>query len=236
MIHQSPNKHSSDDDYGENKETAADSSKNETPGRQGDENSGGTRENYRVLWCLAVNLDCDYELLFDTFKIYGKIMRIKLRLDKNGNSFHAFIIFDSHDSARKAYDGHKDKSIGESKCTLKILRSENIEEDEYDYIPKERLKEELPTRTSPELIWFVASYKEGCHNMINGVDTIEGKIGWVPKGNIKKYGKSLLIKAGNRTQSSLLCKFKPPTNGNISKIEPHKSFNISRGVIYSQDL
>ena len=224
------------DDHGANKDTALDSSKTETPGHQGDKNSGGTRDNYKVLWCQSLKLDCDYEVLYDSFKGYGKILRIKLKLDRNGKSFHAFITFDSHASALKAYEGHKDKSVGESKCFLKIFRCDNIEEDEYDFIPKERLKEDLPTRNSPEKIWFVASYKQGCSNMIHAVENIEGKIGSVPKGNIKKYGRNILIKAGNKAQTTLLSRFKPSIDGNISKVEAHKSFNHSRGVIYSQDL
>ena len=223
------------DDLGETKDTELNSSKDATPGHQGDENTGGTRENYRVLWCRSLKLDCDYELLFDSFKGYGKILRIKLKLDKNGY-FHAFITFDNHASAFNAYEGHKDKNIGDSKCLPKILKCDNIEEDEYDFIPKECLEKEMPIRNSPEMVWFVASYKEGRNNLIHGVEYIERKIGRVSKGNIKRYGKDVLIKAGNKTQSTLLSKFKPSTDGNISKVEPHRSFNISRGVIYSQDL
>ena len=53
---------------------------------------------------------------------------------------------------------------------------------------------------------------------------------------LKKYGRSILIKAGNSTQAMLLSKFKTPEHGNINRVTPHKTFNTCRGIIFSEDL
>ena len=82
----------------------------------------------------------------------------------------------------------------------------------------------------------VASYKEGRENLIRGAEAIQKKVGNIPRGHLKRYGKALLIKAGNETQAALLSNFKPSTEGNIKSISPHKSFNTFKGIVYSKEL
>ena len=85
-------------------------------------------------------------------------------------------------------------------------------------------------------MWHVASYKEGKENLIRAADCIKSRMGNIPIGNIKRYGRDILIKAGSVTQASLLSHFSLPEDGIIDRISPHKTFNTKRAVIYSRDL
>ena len=82
----------------------------------------------------------------------------------------------------------------------------------------------------------MASYKEGRENFVSGSECISEIVGKIPKSNMKKYGKNILIKAQNEGQAMLLTFFHPPANGNISSMTPHKTFNTKRGVVYCKDL
>ena len=58
----------------------------------------------------------------------------------------------------------------------------------------------------------------------------------MPRGNVKSYGKNLLLKAGDRSQAMMLSKYKPQSEGDIKNITPHKYFNTIKGIIFSSDL
>ena len=212
---------------------SCDSSPHKLLKHQGEKTPDGNKGNYRVLWCTCLPLSTDYETLHDTFKECGKILRIKLKIDNNGNKYNGFITFDNHDSAMSAYNSHNGKNIGNSVFTLKIMKTDNLLDEEFDFIPKLTNNNSIiQSRPKPNKVWYIASYEKGKENMIRGVETLEKKVGGIPVGNIKRYGKNILVKAGNRTQATLLSNFCPTTNGNIAKVEEHRTFNINRGVIY----
>ena len=208
-----------------------------TPRRQGDKSTGGTNVNSRVLWCSSLSLDTDYDLLYSTFKRFGKVLRIKLSL-ASSDSLNGYITYNLHSEARAAFEDMNGKLVGSSAVKIKIISYENVQDGEYDFIPSRYFREDEPEleRPKPKLSWFVASYKPNRDNMIKGIESIEKKIGFVPEGHVKRYGRNILIKAGDSMQSHLLSHFRSSDSSNIDKVEAHKSFNISKGVIYSQDL
>ena len=72
--------------------------------------------------------------------------------------------------------------------------------------------------------------------MLKASEAIQKKVGNIPFENLKRYGKNILIKAGNATQATLLTHFKLSENGNVLTITPHKTFNTLKGVVFSRDL
>ena len=95
---------------------------------------------------------------------------------------------------------------------------------------------EKAPKNKPILTWHVATFKEGNNNMLKASKAIQKKVGNIPFKNLKRYGKNILIKAGNATQATLLTHFKPSENGNVLTITPHKTFNTLKGVVFSRDL
>ena len=212
------------------------SSKNKSPGHQGVNVSGGNNPNLRVLECAQIPYSFDYEMIYEKFKSFGEIQRIKLILTHNESAFYCYLTFSNSMEASSAfyYLRENDETFCK-KC--KISNVNNLDDDVFDFVPptfvplEERVERILPIPT-----WHVAFYKDGRENLIRGAETIQKKVGNIPRGNLKRYGKSLLIKAGNTTQAALLNNFKPAPDGNIKFISPHRSFNTLKGVIYSRDL
>ena len=121
------------------------------------------------------------------------------------------------------------------------MSHQNLIDEVCDFIPKYDLEsedetEEPQSRENPAPLWHVASYKEGKRNYYEAIECIEAKVGGIPEGNIKRYGKSILIKAESQSQACILKNYIPSSTGNIEKITVYKSFNTTVGVVYSKDL
>ena len=214
-----------------------DNSRNDSPGHQGVKSSGGTDKNLRVLFCSNVDLSLDYHCLYQVVKGYGEVERMKMALSKDKGSFNSYITYSTNTFASKACDSLKGHSINGSAIDTKLISRSNLLDDPFDYIPERCDNTNAKTaRETPLLVWHVATYKEGKENLIKAAECIQSRVGNIPDGNMKRYGRSVLIKAGNEVQRALLSKFKPPLEGNIQAISPHKSFNIHKAVIYSKDL
>ena len=65
---------------------------------------------------------------------------------------------------------------------------------------------------------------------------IKWKIGNIEDKNLKRYGKAILIEADDDTRASLLTNFKPPADSNIKSVTPHRTFNLTKGIVHSRDL
>ena len=220
-------------------DTAADQSSKISLGHQGVKNTGGNC-NDRVLLCTNLDKEVDYEILYETMKTYGTIQRMKMKIQTNPISYNAYITFIDHDCAKSAHDNINGKKIGNTCCHAKLISSNNIQDEECDFIPPPTWSVDmLPQKTyrnEPIPTWHIVTYKDGRENFIRARESIQKKIGNIPHDNLKKYGKGLLIKAGNETQAALLTNYKVSTESNIKKISPHRSFNTLKGVIYSRDL
>ena len=102
MIQTTPNIPPSVDDSSTNMAAALDSSKIKTPGHQGDENSGGVKVGYKVVFCSNMPISVDYELVYLLVKQYGKISRIRLILDNSKSSYNCYVVYENEKEARKA--------------------------------------------------------------------------------------------------------------------------------------
>lgn len=222
---------------GMNMDTGLAVGQNQTLRHQGVNKSGGFDSNNRVLYCTNVNLSLDYECLYSVVKQFGKVERIKLILEKDKQSFCAFIKFSSPLEASEAQQRLHGHILNDSVVSTKVFSVKNLNDEPFDFVPKAEEHGPVPcTRALPPPLWHVAIYKEGGKNLIKAADCIESKVGSIPIGNLKRYGKNLLIKAGNETQAVLLANFKPPESGNIESISSHRFFNTLKGVVYSKDL
>ena len=221
------------------KDSPTDHSLNNSLGHQGDKNTGGVNANHRVLLCTNVGLSTDYHELYEVVKTFGYVERIRMKVSPDKMSFNSYITFGCSSSANTACKSLKGFVLNGCKVSTKLFNVENINDDLYDFIPKaldpsvdtERVKRDPITLT-----WHIAAYKEGRENLIRASECLQRKIGNIPPENLKRYGRNILVKAGNDTQVMLLSNFKPPESGNIKSVTPHNSFNTLKGIIYSSDL
>ena len=213
-----------------------DGGQEEALGHQGVQGTGGIDFNLRVLYCTNMDLSLDYEGVHLIMKAFGNVERIKLRLTEISSSYDCYVTFQSNKSADKACKSLQGHTINNHIIKTSLFSVLNLLNDPHDFVPMKDPILKVIKRKSPSLVWHVAAYKEGKENLIRASDCIQNKVGQIPRGNMKKYGRNILIKAGNTTQAVLLTNFKPSDNGNIYSITPHKTFNTSRGVVYSQDL
>ena len=215
--------------------SSIDLSINKASGHQGAKVTGGN--DNRVLVCANLLTSIDYEEIFDELKVFGPIKRIKLKLTKS-KRFISYTTFLESADALSAYTALTDGKLNfQVKCSL--MNPKNLMDEENDFIPADSSTASAVSsieRENPIPIWHVAFYKPGRENMIRASEAIQRKVGNLCQGNLKRYGKALLIKAGNDTQGMLLSNFKPSEDGNIKSISPHSTFNNPKGIIFSKDL
>ena len=211
---------------------------NKALGHQGANNTGGTKVNLRVLRCTRLKLSTNYKTLYNIFKEFGQIERIKLILEHGGSSFEAFITFGDSESASKAQEGYAGSGAEESQWKTSLWNIKNVTENQSDYIPSYYMTNENTKvhRPKPTPYWYIASYKEGQENYIVGTRCLKSSFGFLTKENMKKYEKGILIKAKDPKDAALLSNFSPDEDDAISEINSHPTFNMVKGVVYSRDL
>ena len=206
-------------------------------GHQGGTQTGGIDLFAKVLWCDGLDLTHNFGKIFSLFKEYGPIIRIKAKVI-NKIVISAFITFVSPLSAKEALKDMQNRKEM-SKVSFSIISSKNLAEEESDYIPELFSATPIePTmkREEPIPMWHVVSYKVDNNNSLKGLFNLERCIGKIPEENFKKYGKGSLVKAKNNLQALMLQHFTPTEEDLISSVKPHNSFNLVRGVIYSEEL
>ena len=220
-----------------NKESSSDLSSNKTLGHQVVGTTGGINAELRVLLCTNVDLSLDYEGIYQVMKRFGTINRIKMKISGN-KSFDCYTTFDNSSSANLACKELRGHNLNGSILGTKLYNSKNLNNEDFDFVPKilDRSEAKSTERNPPIATWHVATYREGRDNFIRASESIQSKVGNIPHGNMKRYGKNILIKAGNLTQASMLSNFKPSTSGNIQSITPHRTFSTLKGVIFLKDL
>ena len=197
---------------------------------------GGVNENMRVVFCNNINIDINYIQLYNIMLKYGNIKRIKFKLSHDEKSFEGYIIFEDAASAKRAQEAIKGKQIPDIKDQGKLYDIRNVKEEIGDFIPKTNQVESNIDRKPKTPTWFIATYKEGHDNLVKARRSIENHAGTFSESSIKRYGRNVLLKAKDKTQSALLSRFKPESGSCIQFISPHKSFNTARGVVYSKDI
>ncbi|MPC95359.1 hypothetical protein E2C01_090566 [Portunus trituberculatus] len=77
-----------------------------------------------------------------------------------------------------------------------------------DYIPnvfESYLENSVPKiRHIPLPGWFVVCYRNGRGNFIHASQYLSKVIGTIPEGNLKKYGKGVLVRAKDIIQARML--------------------------------
>ena len=213
-----------------------------SPGHQGAQTGvKSVNENLRVLFTPFIGLESNYKICYDSAKVFGTIKRMKLKLCQNERFYNLYTTYVSASSASSAYEHLKEKdkdSSSSSSRHSRLLDVRNIEDEDGDFVPRlSRDKCVDPASRKMQIpIWHVVAYKEGESNLVKARDSLEDTVGLIPDGNLRRYGKGLLIKAANKSQASLLTSFRGDSNNIIDIVTPHKSFNTARGVIYSRDL
>ena len=205
-------------------------------GHQDSHDIGEIKLGFKVLLCTNMSISIDYEQVYLLMKAYGKIVKIRLALDISKTSFNCYIVFDKELSAKKAKEYFHNHLVNDCILKTRVFHIDNLKDDPFDFSPQEIEGSDIIERKLSSPRWFVASYKKGKENLVKGIDFIKRKIGSIPEGNIKRYGKAILIKAGNESQSYLLNQFKASEHSNIDSISPHKSFNTAKGIIFSKEL
>ena len=194
-----------------------------SPGHQGGTKTGDINPGLRVLQCTNLSTTVDYEDVYLLMKKFGEVNRIRLILATDKLTFDCYVVFKCNESASQASKHFCGHLVNDSVVRTRLFHIDNFKDQPYDYFPVETKVVQV-NREAPLPVWFVATYKEGAENMIKATEILERKVGTIPKGNLKRYGKSLLIKAGNPTQTQLLINFKTPQSGNLERVTPHKSF------------
>ena len=149
-----------------------------------------------------------YRALHSLFKPFGTVLRIRLIYDHDYLSNRCYVIFASGAEAQSAYDEAASLPIAGARFKAELLSSRNIADDENDYVPnlfEEALLEPAPKpkHASPP-IWFVAYYRNGHGNFIHASRHLAKEIGTIPRENLKKYGKGVLIRVEDVTQGKML--------------------------------
>ncbi|KAG0716930.1 hypothetical protein GWK47_008474 [Chionoecetes opilio] len=166
--------------------------------RQGLRDEPGPRGTSTLDTLLLSNVSqaLSYRALHDIFKVYGVVRRIRLIYDDNGQSNRCYINFAAADDASSAYEEATKMEIGARHYRAELIRSVNVGDGPDDYIPNTFEKTTTstpPVRHSPTPSWYVAYYKESGGNFFLAARYIEKEIGMIPEGNLKRYGRGVLI-------------------------------------------
>ena len=209
-----------------------------TLGHQGVGNTGGIDKDQRVLICSNIDLSLSYQGIYMVMKRFGTVERMKLHLQKRQQTYNCFTVFENSNQAHEACKNLKGHHINGLAVDTKLLRYSKFTPGAFDFIPVEKKKLILNNlqRESPTITWYVVKYREGRENMMMASEYLEQEIGTIPQENIKRYGKSILIEAGDDSQASMLSHFQPSEESNIESITPHKTFNTLKGIVYSREL
>ncbi|MPC96705.1 hypothetical protein E2C01_091980 [Portunus trituberculatus] len=102
-----------------------------------------------------------------------------------------------------------------------------------NYIPnvlESYLESSVPeVRYIPPPRWFVAYYRNGRGNFIHASRYLSKEIGTIPEGNLKKYGKGVLVRAKDITQTRMLQHLPCPSDSMFETVKAHPTFNYSKG-------
>ena len=139
----------------------------------------------RVLHCDNLSLSVNYEDIFKSMKKFGIIERMRIRLSPSKRSFEAYIVYNSHSEAEDALEEVNSGNIQDISNKAKLYSIRNFNDSDLDFVPKfsDLYDAETPEpRSAPHPIWHLASYREGCQNLIKGSECLERKVGSIPKG------------------------------------------------------
>ncbi|MPC25494.1 hypothetical protein E2C01_018611 [Portunus trituberculatus] len=142
--------------------------------RSGSFSEGRISAGFDSLLMVNVNPSFSYHALHSLLKAYGTVLRIRLVYDKDFPSNRWYVTFLSCDEARLAFEHVASLPLAGSVFKTELLQSQ------VHQIPPPR--------------WFVAYYRNGHGNFIHASWYLAKEIGTIPEGNLKKYGKGVLVR------------------------------------------
>ncbi|MPC28226.1 hypothetical protein E2C01_021424 [Portunus trituberculatus] len=180
-----------------------------------------------------VNPSFSYHALHSLLKAYGTVVRIRLVYDKDFPSNRCYVTFMACDEAHLAYEHVATLPLAGSGFKTEFLQSRNISESDMDYIPnvfESYLENSVPeVRYIPHPRWFVVYYRNGRGNFTHASRYLSKVIGTIPKGNLKKYGKGVLVRAKDITHAKMLQHLPCPSDSMFETVKAHPTFNYSKG-------
>ena len=201
---------------------------------------GASSPKLDVLMMVNIIQSLTYRALHTLLKPYGTVLRIRLVYEEDFRSNRCYVTFASGEEAQLAFDAVATLPIGSTGFKASLLRSSNVADDDMDYVPnvfEDTLTDQPPRECkSPPPRWFVAYYRDGSGNFIHAARYLEKEIGKIPDENIKKYGKGVLVRAKDTTQSKMLEHLPCPSESMFENVKAHRSFNYSKGCVYNHDL
>ena len=141
-------------------------------GHQIDDNTGGKNVGLKVLFCSNIPLTVDYEQVYLLMKSYGRVVRIRLSLDKSEGSYNCYVVFDNHLSASKAKEYYHEYTVNERTVKTRLFHIDNFKDEPHDFFPLNSSNIESIERKLAAPKWFVASYKNNQENIIKGAESI----------------------------------------------------------------
>ncbi|MPC65023.1 hypothetical protein E2C01_059147 [Portunus trituberculatus] len=133
-------------------------------------------------------------------------------------------MFLSCDEARLALEHVASLPLVGSGFKTELLHSCNVADSDTDYIPNlfhHHLENSVP---------------EVHRNFIHASRYLAKEISTIPEGNLKKYGKGVLVRAKDITQARMLKHLPCPNDSMFEIVKTQPTFNYSKGCVYSQDL
>ncbi|MPC81470.1 hypothetical protein E2C01_076087 [Portunus trituberculatus] len=208
---------------------------------------------YDFLLMVNVNPSFSYHALNSLLKVYGTVLRIQLVYDKDFPSNRCYVTFLSCDEAHLAVEHVASLPLAGSGFKTELLHSRNISDSDTDYIPNLfdhhsensvfEVRQIPPPRWFvayyrngrgnfiPPPRWFVAYYRNGRGNFIHASQYLAKEIGTIPEGNLKKYGKGVLVRAKDTMQARMLRHLPCHTDSMFETVKTHPTFNYSKGCV-----
>ena len=194
----------------------------------------------KILHVEDIPLECNYASLATSFDTFGQIKEIKMDLNENTQKWEAWLIYNTHEAAFKACKNIDTILICSNK--VKGALTDKITKNLYSYKPSKWNSCNPPenpglVRTQKPPMWLVATAKDDSYNYYKFSKHIQKLVGDIKSGDISRFGKGkVLIHAGSKNQSQMLCHMNLTNDPIIKDIKPHISFSYGRGVIFDKDL
>ncbi|MPC76017.1 hypothetical protein E2C01_070418 [Portunus trituberculatus] len=159
--------------------------------------------------CISAGLD-------SLLMVYSTILHIRLVYDKDFPSNRCYVTFLTCYEACLAFEHVASLPLAGSGFKTELLHSHNVSDSDMDYIPNvfdNYLENSIPEiRQIPPPRWFVVYYRNGRGNFIHASRYLVKEISTIPEGNLKKYGKGVLVRAKDIMQARVLQHLSRPTD------------------------
>ena len=200
-----------------------------------------TTNNTRCITITGIQGIFTYDNLHHHMKIYGPVIKLRIRYDFQRNQSEVLVVFECECSATKACKNLYTSEFNQiwPFHNVKQWDIRNIAEDPKDFIIKQDPNQDqgkTPKQRPTPVMYHYISLKEGKSNLLRIHTSIQNQIGHIPDNNLRRYSKGLLLKADTPTQAAMIPQIDLKKLSEVIKIEEHKTFNTVKGVIYSSDL